>query len=135
MPRGSRKSYPSRQRSSCPAAARGPRRRLCGQGVERDPALIALNRRIESALVRAGLPPEERKFVPHITLARLNDASPAQVSGWLQANNMFRSIPWPMDSFVLFSSFTSRNGAIYRPEHAFALRRGQDPRMLEAPGL
>ena len=113
----------------------GRRVRVLWLGVERDPALIALNRRIESALVRAGLPPEERKFVPHITLARLNDASPAQVSGWLQANNMFRSIPWPMDSFVLFSSFTSRNGAIYRPEHAFALRRGQDPRMLEAPGL
>ena len=103
-------------------------------GIERDPSLMALNKRIESALVRAGLPPEERKYTPHLTIARLNEASPAQVSGWLQANNMFRAIPWPRESFVLFSSFQSRNGAIYRPENEFALRRGQDPRMLEAPG-
>ena len=103
-------------------------------GIERDPALIALNKRLESALVRAGLPPEERKYTPHVTIARLNDAAPAQVSGWLQANTMFRAIPWPIDSFVLFSSFQSRNGAIYRPEHEFALTRGQNPRMLEAPG-
>ena len=103
-------------------------------GIERDPSLMALNKRLESALVRAGLPPEERKYTPHITIARLNEALPAQVSGWLQANTMFRAIPWPMDSFVLFSSFQSRNGAIYRPEHEFALTRGHDPRLLEAPG-
>jgi 2'-5' RNA ligase len=109
----------------------GRRVRALWLGVERDPALMALSRRIESALVRAGLPPEERKFVPHITLARLNDASPAQVSGWLQANNMFRAVPLPVHSFVLFSSFHSRTGSIYRPEHEFPLRRGQDPRMLE----
>lgn len=103
-------------------------------GVERVPELMSLHRRIDSALVRTGLPPEERKYIPHVSLARLNDAPPVQVSHWLQANNMFRAMPWPVHSFVLFSSFLSRNGAIYRPEHEFALRRGQDPRMLEATG-
>src|SRR5690349_15256218 len=37
--------------------------------------LVALQRKVESAARRAGLPPEPRKFAPHITLARLNSAS------------------------------------------------------------
>src|SRR5271169_1349618 len=40
-------------------------------GAERDPALASLQGKIELALIRIGLPPEPRKFAPHVTLARL----------------------------------------------------------------
>jgi 2'-5' RNA ligase len=36
-------------------------------GVERSPKLLALRDKIEQALVRIGLPPEPRKFTPHVT--------------------------------------------------------------------
>ncbi len=44
-------------------------------------ALIGLHDRIVSALVRAGLEPEGMKYWPHITLARLNNASPGLARG------------------------------------------------------
>src|ERR1700722_18118567 len=38
-------------------------------GVQREPALMTLQGKIEQALIRAGLSPELRKFAPHVTLA------------------------------------------------------------------
>ena len=48
-------------------------------GVEPNPALAALRDRIEAAIVRAGQPPEGRRFRPHVTVARLNQARPGGV--------------------------------------------------------
>ena len=47
-------------------------------GVERNPALDHLQAKIETALQRAGLEPERRRFPPHVTLARLDSAAEAQ---------------------------------------------------------
>ncbi len=51
----------------------GDRPRSLWVGVERSPELVALRDKIEQALIRAGLPPEPRKFAPHVTLARLHN--------------------------------------------------------------
>jgi 2'-5' RNA ligase len=99
----------------------GRRIRALWIGVERNPALQALRERIDAAIVRAGLEPEGRKFKPHITLARINDASPEEVRAWLQANALFRSVPITVGQFVLFSSFQSRSGSIYQSEAEFPL--------------
>ena len=42
-------------------------------GIERNPSLKHLRDRVESTLCRIGLPPEARKFSPHVTLARLKN--------------------------------------------------------------
>lgn len=99
----------------------GRRVRTLWLGIERNPALHALRERIDAAIARAGLPPEGRKFKPHVTLARLSDGAPEEVLGWLQANAMFRSVPFTANQFVLFSSFLGRNGPIYRAEAEFPL--------------
>ncbi|MGE3933232.1 MAG: RNA 2',3'-cyclic phosphodiesterase [Rhodospirillaceae bacterium] len=92
-------------------------------GVEKNPSLAALRDRVESALVRAGLEPERRKFAPHVTIARLNNGASALARDWLAANSMFRAMPVRVDEFVLFSSFQGRSGSIYRVEAAFTLER------------
>src|ERR1700676_2649546 len=51
----------------------GNRPRALWVGVERHPELVSLHGKIEQALIRIGLDPEPRKFVPHVTLARLRD--------------------------------------------------------------
>jgi 2'-5' RNA ligase len=99
----------------------GRRVRELWLGVERNPPLVALRDRVDAAVVRAGLPPEGRKFKPHVTVARLNDGAPEEVRGWLQANTLFRSAPFAINQFVLFSSFLGRNGPIYRAEAEFPL--------------
>lgn len=92
-------------------------------GIERSDALLGLRDRIESALVRAGLEPERRKYKPHITIARINNGSPGMTRDWLSANTMFRAVPFAVESFILFSSHLSRDKAIYTPEAEFPLSK------------
>ncbi len=90
-------------------------------GVERSDALVTLRDRVESALVRAGLEPERRKFKPHITIARIADGSPGMARDWLAANTMFRAVPFTVESFTLFSSHLGRDKAIHSAEAEFRL--------------
>lgn len=90
-------------------------------GAERAPALMHLQARVEAAARRAGLPPEGRRFLPHVTLARLRGAPPDRVSAFIAGNNLFRAGPIPVASFTLFSSHLAREGAIYREEASFPL--------------
>lgn len=88
-------------------------------GVERNEPLARLHDSVESALVRAGIEPNGRRFTPHLTLARLKDVGPGKARAWLQANNLFKAMPFRVDRFVLYSSFLTRNGPLYRPEKVF----------------
>ena len=92
-------------------------------GVEKNGALGALRDRIESSLVRAGLDPERRRYTPHVTIGRMNNGQAAEVHPWLAANTLFRAPPFPVARFVLYSSWASRSGPIYRPEAVFPLAR------------
>src|ERR671938_2153776 len=48
--------------------------RMLWAGVEKNPALLHLHDKVESALMRLGLEPEERRYTPHVTLARIKYA-------------------------------------------------------------
>ena len=100
------------------------RPRVLWTGVARNPALDHLHGKIESALVRAGLPPEGRKFTPHVTLARLRDAKRSRVGEFVAAHNPFQAGPIPVSEFTLFSSFLSQSGAIHTPEAVYPLEGG-----------
>jgi 2'-5' RNA ligase len=98
--------------------------RMLWAGAEREERLIRLAAKVESAVVRVGLGPEGRKFIPHVTLARLKDVRIAQLGPYLADHALFRAGPFEVDRFVLFSSFLSRNGAIYTPEAEYPLVGG-----------
>ncbi len=90
-------------------------------GVDRNPALDHLQSKIETALHRAGVERERRRFVPHVTLARLDGAPLEKVAGWVQAHNLFRSEPMPVEHFTLFSSRLGKEQAVYEPEVEYPL--------------
>jgi 2'-5' RNA ligase len=90
-------------------------------GVQAGPELARLQSKIETALQRIGLPPERRKFHPHITLARLNGAPEQRVAEYLRAHSAFASPPFEAESFVLYSSFLSQSGALHRVEASYPL--------------
>lgn len=91
-------------------------------GVDANERLVHLHDRIESALRRAGFPTEERRYEPHITLARFdNGASVEHVARFLRANNLFRAAPFRVEHFVLFSSVLGRSGPTYTAEVEFPL--------------
>jgi len=93
------------------------------RGVEHSDALDLLARRVEAAAIRAGLAPEPRRFVPHITLARLAaEATPERVQRWLE------TVPPPetltVDRFTLFQSRLGQKGSEYDRLTTYALGTG-----------
>ena len=97
------------------------RARSIWAGIIANPALEHLQAKIESALVRAGLPPEGRKFVPHVTLARLRSAHPARLADYLSDHGLVAIEPVEVRAFTLFSSFLSHGGAIHTAEAVYKL--------------
>ena len=89
------------------------------------PELEALARANERAARAVGLAPEARPFKPHVTLARLRSASPDQVARILGRIGAFRSEPFLVGRFVLFSSRPKVGGGPYVVEEAFPLRGGE----------
>jgi RNA 2',3'-cyclic 3'-phosphodiesterase len=85
------------------------------------PELAELQADHERRVRRAGLAPESRKFTPHVTLARLRDASPIDVADYLATRDVFRSIQFVAQRFVLFSSRDSVGGGPYIVEAAYPL--------------
>lgn len=90
-------------------------------GVERNPQLDHLRTKIETAMQRAGLEPERRRFQPHVTLARLDNAPEYKVVSYVQAHNLFRAEPVPVEHFTLFSSLLGKEASVYTPEVEYAL--------------
>jgi RNA 2',3'-cyclic 3'-phosphodiesterase len=83
--------------------------------------LIELQAELERLMQRIGLDPEGRKFVPHVTLARLHDASSQDVADYLSVRGYFPSRVFTAERFVLFSSRASTGGGPYVVEDAYAL--------------
>lgn len=90
-------------------------------GVEREPALSALQSKIEQALVRTGLPPEPRKFSPHVTLARLQNPAIPDLRNFLAAHAAFRAPPLAVDHFSLIASFPTKAGSVYEDQADYPL--------------
>ena len=71
----------------------GDKPRSLWAGVERSPELGGLRDKIEQALIRVGLPPEPRKFAPHVTLARLRNPPLYELRDFSGAHARFRAEP------------------------------------------
>lgn len=82
--------------------------------VDRSEPLRFLHDKVDRASVAAGLPPDDRKFHPHVTLGRLNAAARTdRVGRWLEDNALFRSQPIPIAAFTLYRSHLGSNGPAY----------------------
>lgn len=90
--------------------------------VQPAPALIELQAEHERMMQRIGLPAEGRRFTPHVTLARLRDASVIEVADYLSTRGGFRSVSFPVSRFVLYSSRASQGGGPYIVEADYPLR-------------
>lgn len=101
--------------------------RVLWVGVARSPALASLKRRIDRALEEVGLPSEARKFAPHVTLARIRGPlSAAGLGTYLMRHGLYRSEPFPVSSFHLYSSWLRPDGAEHQIEASYELVPGLD---------
>ena len=74
--------------------------------------LSALAAKTRHAARRAGIPTEEREFVPHVTLARLN-RSTGPVEHWLADQALLHTPPARISRIGLFESTLHADGARY----------------------
>ena len=100
----------------------GPVVRVLWAGLRKSDALRALRARIEAALRRIDLPADGRRFIPHVTLAKLDDPSVPKVQEWLAAHALFKAGPFAVERFALYSSVRTGPGRVYEREADFLLR-------------
>lgn len=93
-------------------------------GVEAPDELDRLAYAVERAARDAGLPPETRKFKPHVTIARLKHSDPQAIARFLQRRGAYRSAYFPVGRFVLYSSKPLVGGGPYVAEEYFPLEGG-----------
>jgi 2'-5' RNA ligase len=89
-------------------------------GVADIEGLAPLKRRIDRTLREVGLDGEKRNFVPHVTLGRVREPIPeARFGAWLTRRALFKSRPFPVSSFNLYSSLTKPEGAEHSIEASY----------------
>ncbi|HUN45346.1 MAG TPA: RNA 2',3'-cyclic phosphodiesterase, partial [Stellaceae bacterium] len=91
-------------------------------GVEKSQALLQLQGKVENALQRAGIPPEGRRYSPHVSLARLRQPMGPKVPAFVAEHALFRAPPFDVDHFSLVASYLTKNGAIYEDQADYPLR-------------
>jgi 2'-5' RNA ligase len=99
----------------------GKKPRALWAGVRPNDALLHLQKKIETALQRIGLPAEERKFSAHVTLARMHAPPREKIVQFLTHHSLFASGPFRIDHFALFSSQLGSGGSVYRAERVYRL--------------
>ncbi len=89
-------------------------------GVTPHAPLRALHKKIDQALLRVGVAPDQRAYQPHITLARLN-RSAGPVGGFVEESGGLASPPFRVDRFSLFESRLTPEGAVYDEAARYSL--------------
>lgn len=90
-------------------------------GISPSPEMYALQGEIERICQRIGLPPDPRKFTPHVTLARLKYSRVDDVVHYLAGRGNFQTSTFTVPRFVLLSSRESVGGGPYLTEEVFPL--------------
>jgi 2'-5' RNA ligase len=96
-------------------------------GIDKQPLLLRLRDKVDSALVRAGCEPERRKFKPHVTIARLRTGGQARIGSFIQSHNRIALGPVPVDRFTLFRSHLGSEKAHYEELADYALESEARP--------
>lgn len=88
-------------------------------GVEASDDLKRLHGMHERVAQSLGLPPESRKFLPHVTLARLRDPDLRALQRWVEVHSLYSTQAFNVEQFVLFSSRPLRGGGPYAVEETY----------------
>jgi 2'-5' RNA ligase len=89
-------------------------------GVTPHEPLRALHKKIDQALVRVGVEPDRRAYMPHITLARLpRGAGP--VGPLVEQSGGVAGPPFAVDRFALYESRLTPDGPLYEAVERYGL--------------
>ncbi|MEZ0243765.1 MAG: RNA 2',3'-cyclic phosphodiesterase [Sphingomonas sp.] len=89
-------------------------------GIRPHDMAVQLHHKIDQAMVRLGLEPERRAYLPHITLARMNGYA-GIADRFLADHAGLSSEPFGFTHFTLFESHLASEGAIYETVERYKL--------------
>jgi 2'-5' RNA ligase len=95
--------------------------RILWVGVSANKELLRLQGKIERTLVSIGISPEERKFHPHITIARLNGSPHEKIAQFLTSNSLLSTETFAVNEYHLYESFLRKEGALHVKEATYGL--------------
>lgn len=97
--------------------------RVIWTGIEGDiPRLKELQRNVENAAYRAGIPKEERPYSPHITLGRRNSTMPIPDSAKkAMESDVLMLEQWTVEEMFIMRSILSSSGPRYTPLGLFKI--------------
>ncbi len=91
-------------------------------GVEKSEPLEHLRKKVDQIATRLGIEADRRKWIPHVTLARLDEAPESRLARFAAEHSLYRSRPFMVEQITLFSSRLLSTGAQYQREAVFVLR-------------
>jgi 2'-5' RNA ligase len=93
----------------------GARPRVAYAGAAANPALLHLQAKVETAARSAGVAVEARRYLPHVTLARLPDRMEGRerLERAVAGRGLYASEPFAVEDFRLFRSQLTGSGAVY----------------------
>ena len=89
-------------------------------GVRPDAGLAELQSHCEAAARLAGLPPDEREWLPHVTVGYMNHYSPA-AAAWGRRHQSLRTGPMEASAFGLYESVRTGGDLQYRLVQSYRL--------------
>ena len=99
----------------------GEKPRALWLGVNAPERLSGLAAACERAARRAGLDPESRKYIPHVTLAYCSGTSVEGAAAFTQRLATFRAPAFTVDRFYLYSSWLGKSQSRYTVEAEYPL--------------
>jgi 2'-5' RNA ligase len=89
-------------------------------GVAPHEPVQALHKKIDQALVRVGVEPDRRAFMPHFTVARLpRGAGP--IGPLIEGSGALSGPAFEVGEFVLYESLLTPEGPLYTPVEIYSL--------------
>lgn len=89
--------------------------RVLTLGLERTDEIMELYKQVSKILESEGLAPEDRKYKPHITVARLDHGDRDAVHEFLQSHKQESFPTFSANELVLYESTLTPDGAIHEP--------------------
>lgn len=92
--------------------------------------LAALHRKVDQALARAGVARDERRYLPHLTLARFGRSSSdaGAIARWVADHAALKTATFTLPHLILYESHLGHEGARYEPVVRWPLAPGSDAR-------
>ncbi len=95
--------------------------RILWVGVEAGEHILPLRNSIERTLAVINIPRDKKKYIPHLTIARLKNCSIHHLQQFLAGNAFFQTAEFPVESFHLYSSRLTQKGAQHTVERSYPL--------------